>query len=1157
MGGLFGKKSQSSTPTRLQAIQVNQSAYGNVVPLLYGTDRVPVTLIDYQDFKSTAETAKQGKGGGSPTTTGYKYSASWIGMLCEGPVNGVLQIYSDQTLTTLATAPGGPLVLFDGHSGQAAWSYMATNHPTHAIGYDRTACVAGANYSLGSSAAMPNLTFEVKGLKLYNGVGPDAAPSEILDDYCTDPTHGVGFSYLPTIDMNKPNGYRDYCVAMNFFFSPLESTQRSAAAFIGEMLQQTNSNCVWSAGIGLRIVPYGDQVVSTNTVTYTPDLTPIFSFQDADYCPPKGSPPVLVSIKPASQTYNVWNVEFLDRTNQYNTAIETYRDEQDIALNGVRIAPTVSLHAIKIRAIAATVAALLAQRNLYIRSTFTFTVRQDYSLLEPMDLVAINDSQAGIVNQLVRITETTDNPDDTFTIVAEEMLVGPAHAPVYNTQLAAGYAANYGATPGPVDVPYIFTIPPMLADPNSGGYEIGIAVGGTTGLWGGCTVYASLDNSTYQRVGTITHAARYGRLLGAIPVGNDPDTVSTLNVQLNSTAQQGLTSVSRADADQLRSLMLVDGEVMSYQVSTPLSTSSFKLSYLRRAAYNSSNTVHAVNTQFTILDDSVWRMPFDPGMVGQPVWFKFVSYNIFGGGVEDISTLPAYQAIFQGNNSGQVLQVGATPLVARGGCVQKGNQIYKQPNVADGWDSDCYSLDAFTGGCTVKFQPCQTNAYFMIGLNSDPLTDQSYTSLDHAWYINLDGNAYIYENGSLVQTTTSYHAGDIFEIRYDGKFVSYYLNSVLWRTVPDPNKVFFMDSSFYTAGAAVQNVYFGALNPANSSPFIARVNCKVSDENAMKVGGVLGWDSDVYSLEGYPTCHVTWKANQTNADLMIGLSRTPGLNSSYTFDFAMQCASNGFLYIYLLGVVVPGVTIAYLVTDRMAVTYDGTYVRFWKNDTLLYTVGIPGAANVPLFMDSSFYTPNCGVNTLQYGPTTTLQLADTTQINTNAASGFLSIDNFTSSIISLNGGNPATSGWVDIITAVFTSTGNPVSIDSMSDFRAYMYDTNSGPPHGLFSLTAQIYRYTIPPGGGDNPAAAVPVGSIFDLYNLLLQSPESGVTNFYSFQQLMTLNANDTPAAGLHVYRVRISYSMNLAGGLPPAQGNAKGGFNANSPMIKVREYKR
>jgi len=56
----------------IMRIQVNQSAYGNVVPLLYGTDRVPVTLIDYQDFKSTAETAKQGKGGGSPTTTGYK-----------------------------------------------------------------------------------------------------------------------------------------------------------------------------------------------------------------------------------------------------------------------------------------------------------------------------------------------------------------------------------------------------------------------------------------------------------------------------------------------------------------------------------------------------------------------------------------------------------------------------------------------------------------------------------------------------------------------------------------------------------------------------------------------------------------------------------------------------------------------------------------------------------------------------------------------------------------------------------------------------------------------------------------------------------------------------------------------------------------------------
>lgn len=991
MGGLFGKQTQSNTPVRLNAIQINQSAYGNTIPLLYGTDRVQMTLIDYQDFKSTGQTTREGKGGGSQTTTGYTYSASFVGLLFSGPTTGgVLTVYSDQTICTLATAPGGPLTLFKGASGQAPWSYMTTNHPTHALSYDGSVYIGAANYSLGSSAAIPNISFESQGLARWNN-GADAHPRDVIVDYCTDPNHGVGFPYLNVSGFDAPNGWRDYCTAMGFLFSILETTQRSAASFIGELLQETNSNAVWSAGLGLRIVPYGDQLIVGNGVTYAPDLSPIFTFIDDDYLAPDGAAPVKVSITPSSQTYNVWNIEFLDRTNQYNTAIETYRDEQDITVNGLRIAPTVNLHGIKIRAIAATVAALLAQRNIYIRSTFTFTVRKDYSLLEPMDLIAINDSRAGIVNQLARIIETTDNADESFTIVAEEMLVGPAHAPVYNTQLSAGYAANYGADPGSVDTPYIFTLPPLLADPTNGGYEMGIAVGGKSGLWRGCVLYASMDNVSYERVGIISRASRYGKLSSAISSGSDPDTVSTLNVQLNGNAEQGLTSVSRSDADNLRSLMLVDGEVMAYQNAIPLGNNAFQLSYLRRNAYGSPNTAHAVNSQFTMLDDGIFRMRFDPGFVGQPIWFKFVSFNIFGGGMEDFSAVTAYQGFFQGQNGGQLLSNGATPLVARGECVNVGNKIYKRINATPSWDTaDCYSVDAFSGGCTVKFQACQTDKEFMIGLNSDPKTDASYTSIDYAWYAAADGSAYIYESAQLVQTTQPYSVNTVFEVRYDGKYITYYMDGVQWRTVPAPGKVLFMDSSFYRPGAAAQNVYFGSLNPSSPTPFVARGNCRVSNETFSKVGGVFQWDSDIYSLEGYPVAHVSFKPNQTNADLTIGFSVSPGSDQSYTsVHCGMQCASNGRLYALLGGAGQVQISATYATTDILTVLYDGVNVDWLRNGTPLYSIPLSSvvavAPNVPVFLDSSFYTPGCSVNSLQYGPSLITKQVDTTGLAINSA----------------------------------------------------------------------------------------------------------------------------------------------------------------------------
>lgn len=983
MGGLLGSKSsQSTTPVRLNGIQVNQSTYGNAMPLLYGTSRLTITLLDYVDFKSTAQTQGGGKGGGSSTTTGYTYSASIIAALCEGPITGISTVYLDQTQTTLAAQN---LTLFSGGAAQPIWSYMQTNHPDHALPYDHIAYVAGANFNLGSSAGLPNLSFETTGFLPYGNGVIDAEPSAIITDYCTDPNHGVGFPFLASL--TGTNSYQQYCVSMGFFISPSETTQRQAQDFLSEILQVTNSQAVWTAGIGLRIVPYQDQPVSGNGASYTPNLTPIYSFNDNDYVYESGQAPVQRSIIPANQTFNVWRVEFLDRSNQYNTAIQEFRDEVDVAVNGLRVASTVSLHSITTASVAKLIAALLCMRNINIRSTFTLKVRADYSLLEPMDLVAINDSIGGIVNQLVRITEVNDDENDFFTITAEEMMVGPASAPEYDTQLAAGYAANYGADPGNVATPYIFTIPPLLVDAN-GGYEIGIAVAGAAGTWGGADVWASLDNVSYDHVGIVAGPARVGNILGVLPAGSDPDTANTVSVQLNQSTPMVLNSGTRADADNLRTLCILDGEIISYQNSTPLGNNAFSLSYLRRGAYGSPNVLHNAGAQFAVLDKAIFRMPFDPGLSGQPVWFKFASFNLYGGGHQALSGVPAYQGFFQGQNGGQLLPAGDTTLVARGNCVNVGNRIFKSGGVS-AWDSDCYSVDAFSGGCTVRFRPLQLGLALDIGLNSDPLTDQNFTSIDHAWHLSPDGTAYVFESGALILPTRPYTTSDIFEIKYDGKYVTYFISGVQWRTVQDPRKVFFMDSSFFSPGAGVDNVYFGALNPANSSPFVARGQCTVSDENAMKVGGVNGWDSDVYSLEGYPTCHITFKANQTNALLAIGFSEAPGASqdaNAIKFGFVLNTDGT---YREILNGSIGGASGTYDTTTLFALTYDGGTILPLVNGVSIDPHGDSTTQNRIYFMDSSFYSSGGGVNSLQFGPTTTLKLTDTSQIGSNATTTVL------------------------------------------------------------------------------------------------------------------------------------------------------------------------
>lgn len=1011
MGGLFGSKaSQSTTPVRLNGIQLNQSTYGNAMPLLYGTSRLTITLLDYVDFKSAAQTQSGGKGGGSGTTTGYTYSASIIAALCEGPITNVSTVYLDQSQTTLAAQN---LTLFSGGAAQPIWSYMQTNHPDHALPYDHIAYVAAPNFSLGSSAGLPNLSFETTGFLPFGGGIIDAEPSAIITDYCTDHNHGVGFPFLASL--TGGNSYQQYCVAMGFFISPSETTQRQAQDFISEILQVTNSQAVWTAGVGLRIVPYQDQAVTGNGATYSPNLTPIYPFNDNDYIYDEGQAPVQRSIIPANQTFNVWRVEFLDRSNQYNTAIEEFRDEVDVAANGLRVNSTVSLHSITTRPVAKLVAALQCMRNINIRSTFTFKVLADYSLLEPMDLVAINDSIGGIVNQLVRITEVNDDENDVFTITAEEMMVGPASAPRYDTQLAAGFAANYAADPGPVALPYIFTLPPLLIGP-TGGYEIGIAVAGSGGMWGGADVWASLDNISYDHVGIVAGPARVGNTLGALAAGPDPDTANTVSVQLNQSTPMVLNSGTRADADNLRTLCILDGEIISYQNSTPLGNNAFSLSYLRRGAYGSTSALHVTGSQFAVLDKAIFRMPFDPGLSGQPVWFKFASFNIYGGGHQNLAAVTAYQGFFQGQNGGQLLPNGDTPLIARNWCVNVGTRIYKNPKGTTGWDSDCYSKDAFAGACSLRFTASQTNAYVAVGFNTNPTADQNYTGIPYAWMPQPDGNAYIYQSGNLVFSTGPYTTSTKFEIRYDGKYVTFYRDSVQWWTVAAPAKVFFLDSSFYTPGAAVDNVYFGALNPANSSPFIARGGCTVSDESAMKSGGVDGvYDSDMYSLEGFPTCHFSCKANQTNAYMMIGLTESPGGVQNYNdFKWGWYLKPDG-TYIELnrpsgggnptLG----GAIGTYDKTTVFGVTYDGTTVNPTINGVNVDPHTDLSFIGQTYFLHTVFFNLGSGFNTLQWGPTTQFQLADTTQIGQNAATEiYLASSNTASafSVVGAGGHNP-------------------------------------------------------------------------------------------------------------------------------------------------------
>ena len=656
MGG--GSPAQSTGETRYNTLQLQDSSYGSPLPLVYGKSRVAGTLIWYGSFQSIPHSqgggGKGGGGGGGSTT--YTYQAALAIALCEGPITGVGAIWADKAQQTLSSLG---LTLFTGAGGQAAWSYLTTNFPSQADGYDHTAYVAHSSYPLGSSAGMPNLSYELQGFFTDAAFNGDAELYNILVDYCTDANHGCGFNYLAPL--TGTNSYQQYCKSLGLSASPVEERQRAAKDFIEDILKISNSEAVWTAGGLLKIIPRADSAVSGSGASFTPNngaggpiSTPIYTLTDNAFVADPEEDPITLVPTASPDLYNVMRVQFLDRANQYNPAPAEAKDDADIALNGERVAEQLKLDAITQLSVATQVANFEKNRALYYADQYEFRCLPDYQLLEPMDVIAITDPRMGISNLLCRVVKISegDDTDDTISMTVEALPIGPGTAPQYSAETGLGYTPDYSTAPGSVQTPKIFAAPPQLVH-SVAGYEVWIAVSGPSGstTWGGCNVLMSLDGgTTYAQIGVIPGPARYGTLSSTFASGSDPDTTNALQVTLNNTAL-ALTGGSASDADNMRLLALVENEIVSFQYCTLTGAGAYTFTstglvggtkYMRRGKYGSTIASHASGTSFVRLDGNIFKLPIDAGIIGQTIHFKFQSFNIFGDGLEAVAGLTDY-----------------------------------------------------------------------------------------------------------------------------------------------------------------------------------------------------------------------------------------------------------------------------------------------------------------------------------------------------------------------------------------------------------------------------------------------------------------------------------------------------------------------------------
>nr|MDA8232368.1 hypothetical protein [Magnetospirillum sp.] len=261
------------------------------------------------------------------------------------------------------------------------------------------------------------------------------------------------------------------------------------------------------------------------------------------------------------------------------------------------------------------------------------------------DLVTLTDAGMGMTKVAVRITSVEEDDNGILTIVAEEFPSGTATATAYPAQANSnGVTINPAAVPAPVNPPVIFEPPATLT---GGVAQVWIAASGGTNdaadpNWGGCNVWLSVDGTDYEMAGTIQGPARMGVVTAGLAAfsGTNPDTGDTLAVDLSMSAGT-LSSGTAADAAASRTLCWCDGELLAFETATLTATGKYSLTTLYRGLYGTAAGAHASGAQFTRLDSAVFRYDLPQAYVGQAITVKLQSFNVWGGGVQDLSTCTA------------------------------------------------------------------------------------------------------------------------------------------------------------------------------------------------------------------------------------------------------------------------------------------------------------------------------------------------------------------------------------------------------------------------------------------------------------------------------------------------------------------------------------
>jgi hypothetical protein len=218
-----------------------------------------------------------------------------------------------------------------------------------------------------------------------------------------------------------------------------------------------------------------------------------------------------------------------------------------------------------------------------------------------------------------------------------------------------------------------------------------------------------------------------------------------------------------------------------------------------------------------------------------------------------------------------------------------GNTAEKTAGAAT-WTSHAYSEESYASGAFVGFKAEQTTKLIMMGLNTDPTTDESETNLDYAWYLQSDGTCEAHvPGGSLLIDGGAYTADTEFLITYDNANVRFWKDGVQYGAdqVLAADTELWADSSFNSLNGKLSAIAFGPYIEADQ-PLAQTIEGSFMTRDRWS----FGWEQR-QAVQFRTRVPYDWDLSGIRAQLTWGTILGPTAGDDVLWDVSVQCLGEG------------------------------------------------------------------------------------------------------------------------------------------------------------------------------------------------------------------------------------------------------------------------